>query len=129
MNARHLIAAALVGVGIIHLIPIIGVLGGPRLAQLYGFAVDDPNLAIVLRHRALLFGLLGSLCVWAAFRPALQPLALGAASISVVGFLALALATGGYNQAIARVVTADWVAAGLLFIGWCGIAWGARNGE
>jgi hypothetical protein len=126
MNARHVVTVALLGVAVIHLLPLIGVLGGPRLAQLYGFAVDDPNLAIVLRHRALLFGLLGGLCLWAAFKPALQPLALGAASISVVGFLVLALATGGYNDAIARVVTADWVAAVLLVFGWGGLAWAAR---
>ena len=107
---RHLISAMLVIVGVIHLLPLSGVLGGPRLAALYGIAVDGPDLAILMRHRAVLFGLLGAFLVCAAFRPAWQPAALLSGFISVVSFLWLAWATGGYNAQVARVVTADLVA-------------------
>lgn len=103
--------------GIIHLLPLAGVLGGARIAALYRVDVSDPNLEILLRHRAVLFGLLGAFLVAAAFRSALQPVAFIAGLISVVSFLALALLVGDYNAQIQRVVAADVVALVGLAIG------------
>lgn len=114
---RHLVSAMLVLVGIIHLLPVSGVLGGERLAQLYGLRLDDINLVILMRHRAVLFALLGALLIVAAFRPSLQPTAFIAAFVSVISFLWLAGSADSYNAAIARVVVADWVALGCLAIG------------
>ena len=108
--AKHVASAALVIVGIIHLLPVTGVLSVARLNALYGIAFDDPNLAILMRHRAVLFGLLGAFLIYAAFRPSLQVPALIAGFVSVVTFLWLAYATGSYSTPIARVVTADIVA-------------------
>jgi hypothetical protein len=107
----------LIIVGIIHLLPLSGVLGTERLATLYGTSFEDANIAILMRHRAVLFGLLGLVLVYAAFRPSLQPLAFAGGFASVVSFLALAYSTGGYNAGIARVVTADWVALVCLVVG------------
>ena len=70
---RHLVSAMLIVVAIIHLLPLMGVLGGTRLNALYGIPLDEPNLAILMRHRAVLFGLLGAFFLYEAFRPALQP--------------------------------------------------------
>ena len=64
----------------------------------------------------VLFGLLGVFLSYAAFKPAIQPLALIAGGVSVGSFLWLALATGGYNAAIHKVVIADWIAAACLLI-------------
>jgi hypothetical protein len=69
-----------------------------------------------MRHRAVLFGLLGAFLVYAAFRPELQAIALVAGFVSVVSFLAIAWSVGGYNAAIGRVVTADLVALACLII-------------
>lgn len=114
---QKLVAAMLTIVGIIHLLPLSGVLGAARLTSLYGLSFDEPNLAILMRHRAVLFGLLGLFLIWAALRPALQPFAFFAAFVSVVSFLVLAYAVGGYNTGVARVVAADWVALGCLVVG------------
>ena len=114
---RTLVCLCLLVVGLIHLLPLPGLFGGAQLAALYGLAFDDPNLLILMRHRALLFGVLGLFCVVAAFRPDLQAAALVAAWISVVGFLLLAWSTGGYNAQIARVVIADFVALAALVAG------------
>jgi len=97
-------------VAVIHLLPLSGVLGADRLTALYGMAFDDANLQIMMRHRAVLFGLLGMFLLAAACKPAWQGTALIAAFASVVSFLWLAWSVGGYNAAIARVVTADLVA-------------------
>lgn len=118
----------LVIVGVIHLLPLSGVLGGPRLAALYGIAVDGPDLAILMRHRAVLFGLLGVFLVVAAFRPAWQPATLVAGFVSVVSFLWLAWATGGYNAQLARVVTADLVALACLVVAAVAYAVQRRDG-
>ena len=108
------IAALLIVAGLIHLLPLGGVLGAQRLAALYGLSFEEPNLLLLMRSRAVLFGLLGALLVYAAFRPALQPLALFAGLVSVLSFLALAWSSPGYNQALRRVVIADWVALACL---------------
>jgi hypothetical protein len=114
---RYVVTAALIVVGIIHLLPLSGVLGADRLQALYGIAVDEPNLAILMRHRAVLFGLLGGFFVVAAFVPSMQPIAFVLGFLSVFSFLLLAWTTGGYNANVARVVTADIVALVALVVG------------
>ena len=114
---RYLVSASLILVGFIHLLPLSGLLGAERLAVLYGLDFSEPNLSILMRHRAVLFGLLGAFLVFAAFRPSLQPLAFIAAFVSVLSFLLLAWSSGDYNPQVGRVVTADLVALVALVIG------------
>lgn len=113
---RALVSLMLVVAGIIHLLPLPGVLGSDQLVALYGLDIGDPNLAILLRHRAVLFGLLGMACLIAAFRHAWQNAVIVAASVSAIAFLLIAGTTGQYNAAIARVVTADIVAVACLVV-------------
>ena len=108
--------ACLTLAGIIHLLPLPGLLGAEQLRRLYGIAVDEPNLAILLQHRAVLFGLLGALLVAAVFRPELRAVALIAGLVSTVSFLVIAWGVGGYNAPVARVVAADIVAVLLLLV-------------
>ena len=113
---NKLIALLLLVAGIIHLLPLAGVLGGERLNALYGLALDEPNLQILMRHRAVLFGLLGALLVAAAFIPGLRTLALLGGLLSVISFLLLAWSAPLYNEALRRVVVADWVALACLLL-------------
>lgn len=113
---RYLVPAGLLIAAVIHLLPLAGVLGGTRLERLYGLTIRDPNLDILLRHRAVLFGLLGVLLLMSAFMPALRTLALSAGIISAVSFLVIVAQTGPHNAAIARVVRADGVAVVALLI-------------
>jgi hypothetical protein len=114
---RYLVSAMLVVVGVIHLMPVSGVLGSERLAALYGLSFDQPDLAILMRHRAILFGLLGAFLLLAALRTELQTIALVAGFVSVVSFLYLAWSTGHYNAQLGRVVAADVVALVCLLVG------------
>src|SRR5262245_14597795 len=107
---RRVVSAMLLVVAVIHVLPLPGVLGADQLARLYGIPVAEPNLAILLRHRAILFGLLGFLLAAAAFIRSLQPIAFVAGFISVVSFLVIAWHTGGYNEQVGRVFVADVVA-------------------
>ncbi|MBP6702998.1 MAG: phosphopantetheine adenylyltransferase [Vicinamibacteria bacterium] len=117
------VTAALLVAAVIHLLPLVGVLGAARLEALYGLPVTDPNLAILMRHRAVLFGLLGVFLAVAAFRRALQGAAFVAGFVSVVSFLGLAWSTGGYNDLVGRVVTADIVALVSLMVGVVAFRW------
>lgn len=125
---RHIVSVALILVGILHILPLAGVLGPDRLASMFGVTVDEPNMTILMRHRAVLFGILGVFMVLAGFIPGMQPAALGAGLISVASFLLLAWSTGGYNANVGRVVTADVVALIVLLLG-LGAWVAARRGQ
>ena len=107
----------LIVVGVIHLLPLIGVLGGAQLTSLYGVSFDEPNTLILMRHRAVLFGILGVFLCYAAIRQQLQALAFVAGLVSIVSFLMIAGAADSYNAQLAHVVVADWVALGCLVCG------------
>ena len=114
---RYLVPAVLLIVAAIHALPVVGVLGAGKLVALYGVPVQDPNLEILLRHRAVLFGLLAAFLACAAFTPALHRIALVAGWVSVASYLALALSVGGFNSALSNVVRADLLALVLLLAG------------
>ena len=104
---QKIITGLLIVVAVIHLIPVTGVIGAERLSALYGLSLQESNISILMRHRAILFGLFGLFFLYAAFRPALQPLAFIAGFISVLSFVVLSWSIGGYNEAIRKVVIAD----------------------
>lgn len=120
MFIRYLVSATLIIVGIIHLAPVTGILGTAQLAELYGLSINEPNLEILMRHRAVLFALLGGFLVLAAFRSSLQLLAFVAGFISIIAFIWLSLAVGDPNPELARVFTADLIALLCLTIGFAG---------
>lgn len=115
-TGQRLSSLALIAVGIVHLVPAAGMTGTAALETLYGTAIAEPNLEILMRHRAVLFALLGAFLIAAAFRPALAPMALLAGIASVGSYLVLAWTGGGYNEALARVVRIDIVALGALLL-------------
>ena len=57
---KHIVSVMLVVVGLTHLLPLSGVLGAASLANLYGLQFNEANLEILMRYRAVLFGLLGA---------------------------------------------------------------------
>ena len=125
---RYAVSAMLLIVAVIHLLPLSGVLGADQLARLYGISFAEPNMAILMRHRAVLFGLLGAFLAAAAFIPPLQPAAFIAGFVSVGSFLLIAWMVGGYNEQIGRVFTADLVAVACLVIGLAAFAYAHRAG-
>ncbi len=109
-NHHTALAAALLLAGVINALPFIGVLGAERLQALYAMPFDDANLRILMRHRAVLFGLLGGAMIAAAFIPHWRTPMAVAGLVSMVAFIALAWLEGDGNAAIRRVVVADVIA-------------------
>lgn len=101
-------------VGVVNLLPVSGVLSVPRLQALYGVSFTDPNVIILMRHRAVLFAIIGALLAAAAFVPRLRPVAVGAGLVSMLSFVLLAYSVGDFNAELQRVVVVDIVASILL---------------
>jgi hypothetical protein len=104
-------------VGLINFYPLIGVLGPAQLQSLYGLEFAGADLQVLMRHRAVLLGIVGGLLIIAAFRPTLRVVAAIVGLVSMVTFLMLALPVIGDSAALARVFWADVVASGLLAAG------------
>ena len=107
---ERIITGLMLVVAVIHLLPISGFFGIERLASLYEIEITDGNLEILMRHRAMLFGILGVFLAYAAFKPAIQPIAFFAAFISVASFFFLSFSVGEFNDAIRKVIIVDIVA-------------------
>lgn len=115
---KYIASIALLVVAAIHLLPLIGTLGVNKINLLYGLSIsNDPNLEILMRHRAVLFGLLGAFMAFSAFNTQFQLIAFIVGFTSVLSFLWLSWSVGGYNAEITRVFTADIIALACLIIG------------
>ena len=106
---RYLWILSILFAALINLAPVIGAASPERMSALYGVALDDPNLEILMRHRAVLFGLVGGLLFVAAFRPSLRTTAYAAGFASMVSFLVIAWIVGDYSGLIRRVMVIDFV--------------------
>jgi len=129
---NRIVTAMLVVVAIIHLLPVSGVLSGEQLSTLYGLSFEEPNIEILMRHRSVLFGILGAFFLYSAFKPTFQIYALVSGTVSVFSFLYIAWSVGGYNDQIARVYMADVIALLCLlvaFIGYFILKFKGHNGE
>ncbi len=116
MKTGHVAAALFVLVGLINLYPVVGVMGPAMLESLYGLPIQGADLVLLMRHRAVLFGLLGALLIAAAFRPALRPLAGVFGLVSMLAFVMLAFPPDGHGPAVQRVFWADVMAIALLIV-------------
>ena len=102
-----LVPVSLVVAGVVHLLPIVGVAGGERLAALYGVTVAEPGLDLLLRHRAVLFGVLGAFLLYAAAVPAARSAAFVAGVVSAGAFVVLAWGEAGLSAELVRIVRID----------------------
>ena len=98
-----------IAVGLLNLVPVIGVVSADQIARLYGIDVDTTDLEVLMRHRAVMLGLVGMFLMAAAFRPSLQLPAAIAGLVSMASFVLLAFASGNVGPEVSRVANADIV--------------------
>lgn len=113
---KIIVSSILFIVSVMHLLPVVGVLGSDSLTRLYGITVSDSNTEILLRHRAVLFAIIGLFLLISVFKSEYQPIAICIGFISVASFLLLSWSIEGLNSEISRVVKVDWVALVLLLV-------------
>ncbi|HET8994348.1 MULTISPECIES: hypothetical protein [unclassified Rhodococcus (in: high G+C Gram-positive bacteria)] len=95
------------GVGVAHLVPATAVLSRRRIEELYGITVADPDVELLLRHRALFFGLVGVALIGSAARPRYRPPALLSGAVGLGSFVGLAYSIDGSSSALVRVARVD----------------------
>lgn len=104
--------------GIINILPSLLAFLPHKISTSYGINVLDPNLELLLRHRAILFGIIGGVMIYSAVVKHYYELATAAGLISMVSFIILYFLIGpGINTALRTVMIVDVVAAVILFIG------------
>jgi hypothetical protein len=113
---KIIVSSILFVVSAIHLLPVVGVLGPKSLTKLYGVTFSDSNTELLLRHRAVLFSIIGLFLLLSVFKTEYQPIAICIGLISVASFLLLTWSIEGLNSEISRVVKVDWVALILLIV-------------
>ncbi len=112
--AAWLIAASFALVGLVNLVPIIGVLGAPALSALYGFESDDPVLLVLLRHRAVLLGVVGALMLVAAWQARWRGLAAALGLVSMASYVVLVWISPQVSAALQRIAWIDLLALPVL---------------
>lgn len=103
-------------VGAINFVPVLAVVSLEQINHSYGLSVTDNNLAILLRHRALLFGVLGGFVLFSVFKPQYQVVAMVLAMISMLGYLIVFYLVGDVNAQLLAIAKVDIVGVVLLFI-------------
>ena len=86
-----------------------------RIQATYGIVADDPDVAVLLRHRAVMLALIGSLLVVSAFRRELRFAAIAAAAISMATYVLFAFTTES-NDPQRQVAVIDVVLLVLLAV-------------
>ncbi|TWT01988.1 phosphopantetheine adenylyltransferase [Reyranella sp. CPCC 100927] len=113
---ERLAQALLVIVGLVNLLPLLGVLGTARLHQLYGIDIAGDSLALLMRHRAVLLALVGAGLLWAAAQADVRLPLIVAAVASKLSFIILWRAHAPTTAQIDRVAWIDVAALVVLAI-------------
>ena len=105
--------------GIINLLPFIIAFLPEKIVTSYGIVVPDQNYELLLRHRAVLFGIIGGIMIHAAIGQRNYALAVGVGLVSMVSYLILAyLVEGEINTELSRVAKIDVGAVVILVVGY-----------
>ena len=108
------VIAGYLAAALVNLIPVVAVISRARVEALYGVSVATAEMELLLRHRALLFGIVAALLLLAAARPELRAVAGVLGLLSMLGWVVLAALTGTESAALERVTRVDIVASALL---------------
>jgi hypothetical protein len=108
LNMADKIAAIILFiVGVINLLPMIVFFDATKTAKLYGLPIEGESLMILMRHRAVLLGLVGLALITAAIKPEFRVLAILLALISKFAFIFLTFTHSNYTDEVRQVALID----------------------
>ncbi|MFT6396944.1 MAG: hypothetical protein ACJAYU_001688 [Bradymonadia bacterium] len=100
--------------GVANVVPAAGILSRGALTRAYGVDVSTPELAVLLRHRAALFAVVGVLLLVAAFRPDLRLVAGLAGQFSMLSFVWIWWRERSASPQLRQIAAIDVAAAVIL---------------
>ena len=104
--------------GIINLLPSFLVFLPVKIKDSYGVEIPDVNYELLLRHRAVLFGIVGGIMIYSAITKKYYELSTIIGLISMISFLILyKLVNGPVNAELTKVMKVDIAGIVILLIG------------
>jgi hypothetical protein len=104
--------------GLINLLPSILLFLPHKISESYGIEIPNANYELLLRHRAVLFGIIGGLMVFSSIFKKYYEVSSIAGLISMVSFIILFFLIGkDMNEELRKVMIIDVVATIILIIG------------
>lgn len=104
--------------GVINLLPSILAFLPDKISKSYGIELPNQNYELLLRHRAILFGIIGGLMIYSAIAKKYYPLATTAGLISMISFILLFLLIGkDINSELKQVMIIDVIGTIILLLG------------
>jgi hypothetical protein len=113
----YLISFLFLVAGAINLAPVSGAISSEQLERLYHIGAASSDVELLLRHRAILFGIVGSIIIVAAFVPGLRLTATLSGLVSMVSFIVLVFATKSGSASLVQIAWIDVVATLILLLG------------
>lgn len=102
--------------GLVHLLPFSFLFFTQQLQKNYGIDMSDANLQLLLRHRAVFFGLIGFGLIFSAIKKSYYGWASTIGLISMVSFIVLFYEIGGINHQLRSVMLIDVFVSIALFL-------------
>jgi len=104
--------------GIINVLPSILAFIPNKISHSYGIEMPNSNYELLLRHRAVLFGIIGGIMIYSAITKKNYSLAVCIGLISMISFIILyKLVNGSINPELNKVMKIDLVGIIILLIG------------
>jgi len=104
--------------GVINLLPSLLAFLPDKIAKSYGIQIPNANYELLLRHWAILFGIIGGLMIYSAIAKKYYTIATTVGLISMVSFILLYFLIGkDINSELNKIMIVDIVATGILCLG------------
>jgi hypothetical protein len=106
--------------GTVNMLPSLLTFMPHRIAASYGIEAPDSNLELLLRHRAVLFGIIGGMMIYSSIAQKYYDLVTLAGLASMISFILLyfLINTDGISKELRGVMIIDAIATILLVTGW-----------
>lgn len=104
--------------GVINFLPSLIAFLPQKISSSYGIEVPDVNYELLLRHRAVLFAIVGGLLIYASITKKHYDLAFIGGMISMVSFVILHQMVGDVNPELTKVMKIDIAAIVILLLGY-----------
>jgi hypothetical protein len=104
--------------GVINLLPSVLAFLPDKISKSYGIEIPNENYELLLRHRAILFGIIGGLMIYSAVAKKHYEVSTFIGLISMVSFIVLFFLIGkDINSELKKVMSIDIVGTVILCIG------------